>query len=136
MNEVEEELASVKGELQRVNGMIDIKQSQINDQNNRLRDLETKVSKINTLIFGCSLIIPQGRKITPSNKNPEARRSFVNIVHNELIWIDVSFASRTIEYYKLSHKREWNTKKYSASASHIQRGQRIYLPVSLATCKI
>ena len=53
MNEVEEELASVKGELHRVNGMIDIKQSQIDDQNNRLGDLETKVSKPNKdkLIF-------------------------------------------------------------------------------------
>ena len=27
-------------------------------------------------------------------------------------------------YYKLSQKREWNTEKYSASASHIQRGRR------------
>ena len=27
-----------------------------------------------------------------------------------------------LQYNKLSHKREWNTEKYSASASHIQRG--------------
>ena len=27
--------------------------------------------------------------------------------------------------YRLSHNREWNTKKYSASASHIQRGRSI-----------
>ena len=27
-------------------------------------------------------------------------------------------------YWKLSHKREWNTEKYSASASYIQWGQR------------
>ena len=29
-----------------------------------------------------------------------------------------------LHVYKLSHKREWNTEKYSASASHIQGGPR------------
>lgn len=43
MNEVEHELTSVRAELAKVNGTIKIKETQIQDQDNQLRDAHEKV---------------------------------------------------------------------------------------------
>ena len=40
-------------------------------------------------------------------------------------FLDLCEKNEVFVLYKLSHKREWNTEKYSASASHIQRGRRL-----------
>ena len=51
-------------------------------------------------------------------------------VETEITWVALNSVTMLLTiYYKLSHKREWNTEKDSASASHIQRGRKAELDV-------